>query len=197
MPTTTRLRAATMTVPLLATLSFAQFGTIQIDWDSEDAESPSSAEARDWIDEEPSGMELPRARPRLVGFDDVDDPPVALTEEEQYEQAWQSGGFADDTVHEWFGASPATRKERPPAVTFRIGVVYTHATSGARGVVVGWDERTRAPREWIHLNAGQLGASLARLHAPHYSVLEEIEQESGEVSTPRLHPTQEGIAARC
>ena len=33
-----------------------------------------------------------------------------------------------------------------------VGAVYTHALTGARGVVVGWDERARAPREWLAAN---------------------------------------------
>ena len=33
-----------------------------------------------------------------------------------------------------------------------VGAVYKHELTGARGVVVGWDERARAPREWLAAN---------------------------------------------
>jgi len=36
--------------------------------------------------------------------------------------------------------------------SLRVGAVYYHTLTGARGVVVGWDERARAPREWLAAN---------------------------------------------
>ena len=66
---------------------------------------------------------------------------------------------------------------------------------GARGVIIGWDERTKAPRQWI---AGNLPGErswtdmLRRLYAPHYSVLEERRMDDG-----KLKFMQRYIVAHC
>ena len=66
--------------------------------------------------------------------------------------------------------------------SLHVGAVYTHALTGARGVVVGWDERARAPREWLVANLPgkrSWADQMRRLYAPHYSVLEEIDKPDG------------------
>lgn len=169
------LPSATVSLVLILPVpTTTQFGTIKIDWAAEAA----------------GGM-----APHLVGLDEEESP--VPSEEDAFEVAWWRGGFADDTQSEWCssscraavrisltrgGAAPSRfaesaniRQTRPSSVAFSVGTAYKHATSGALGVIVGWDARTRAPREWIDRNAGQLGATLERLHAPHYSVLEELD----------------------
>ena len=154
-------------VLLAIAVARSQFGTIQVDWEAEAAGTMAphlvGVDRHERFDE---------AGRRMADFD-IPDP--EQTEEEAYEDAWWRGGYGDDTEKEWFAASTVPRYERPASVAFSVGQIYEHATSGAHGVVVGWDAHTRAPRSWTKLNAGQLGATLARLHAPHYSVLEEIE----------------------
>ena len=136
---------------LLASLATAQFGTIQIDWSGETSDGSS--------------------RPSIL-LDAVDvEQPEQQQEDDLYEDAWWREGFGEDDESSWFGASPTVRTVRPLAVKYPVGTMYVHSQTGARGVVIGWDERTRAPRQWIRNNAGQLGASMARLRAPHYSCL--------------------------
>ena len=103
-----------------------------------------------------------------------------------WEQTWWRDGFADDTQESWFAASRTPRGPRPEsmvALAHSIGTVYRHTQTGAKGVIVGWDARTRAPRNWLGPNIpAQRSWSdrLRRLHAPHYSVLEQIEQADGQ-----------------
>lgn len=74
--------------------------------------------------------------------------------------------WADDRPSDWFAGSAAPRTARPHGMRFRVGDVYFHGQTGAFGVVLGWDDRRRAPlREW-----GQLLPE--RLYAVHYSVVE-------------------------
>ena len=77
-----------------------------------------------------------------------------------------SAEFAQDTEAEWFAGSTAPRTVRPPGMRFRVGDIYFHAQTGTCGVVLGWDDRRRAPFQgWGRLLP-------ERLYAVHYSVLE-------------------------
>lgn len=159
---------ARLAASLLLAVTVVRDQTIQIDWAMEAAGQMA---------------------PRLVGLEDdaaaIEGAPEPQTpeetEEEAYEEAWWQGGFGEYTQNEWFGASSVVRTTKPAAVQYSVGMVYRHSTTGALGVVVGWDAETRAPRGWVRFNAGQLGASLARLRAPHYSVLEQLEDANGEL----------------
>mmetsp|Transcript_27090 Transcript_27090/g.82056 ORF Transcript_27090/g.82056 Transcript_27090/m.82056 type:complete len:251 (+) Transcript_27090:303-1055(+) len=99
---------------------------------------------------------------------------------EAYSRAWHIGGFQASPLDGWFGQSNAPRLKRPEHV-LPVGSVYTHRLTGARGVIVGWDLRLEAPREWADTHEGNLDyrTRLARLHEPHYSVLEEMKREDG------------------
>ena len=94
-----------------------------------------------------------------------------------YEDLWWRNGYGEDNERSWFSHSPEPRHERP-AGALRIGDVYTHAMTGARGVVIGWDARLRAPRRWIDSAdhwEGQPRSWADRLHRlqqPFHSVLE-------------------------
>lgn len=48
-----------------------------------------------------------------------------------------------------FGLSPEPRSIRPPHVKFRVGQVIVHQVWGYRGVIVGWDEKAKAPEFWL------------------------------------------------
>ena len=76
-----------------------------------------------------------------------------------------------------------------------VGVVYEHTQTGALGVIVGWDARTRAPREWLSTalpGHRSWAERLRRLHAPHYSVLEQLRNADGS-----MHFQQRYIVAHC
>ncbi|XP_057307550.1 F-box only protein 21-like [Hydractinia symbiolongicarpus] len=51
----------------------------------------------------------------------------------------------------YFSGSPEPRKHRDK-VKYRIGQVIKHKRFGYRGVIVGWDYRTKAPDQWIQVN---------------------------------------------
>jgi hemimethylated DNA binding protein len=158
---------AFMLTPFIAALvvgaALAQFGTIQIEWDAKGGSNGVVME------------------PRVVGVDhdDADTEPVSQGPEALYEEAWWRDGFAEDTRDTWFGASRLPRGPRPESLVdfdHRVGTVYRHTLTGSRGVIVGWDARTRAPRQWLDVNIPRERSwadRLRRLHAPHYSVLEE------------------------
>jgi len=79
---------------------------------------------------------------------------------------------------DWFANSDAPRTVRPAGMRFRVGDAFFHAQTGAFGVVLGWDDRRKAPlRSW-----GQLRPE--RLYAVHYSVWE--------VPDPSIEPAVEG-----
>lgn len=49
----------------------------------------------------------------------------------------------------YFAMSPDPRTHRSPNIEFRVGQVIVHKTWKYRGVIIGWDEKARAPPEWI------------------------------------------------
>ena len=49
----------------------------------------------------------------------------------------------------YFGQSIEPRATRPPHISFRVGQVVKHKRWGYRGVIIGWDERARAPENWL------------------------------------------------
>ena len=103
----------------------------------------------------------------------------------KYEKAWSAGGFDKFTKNEWFAGSQKVRRNRPASVTHRVGTVYVHTKTRAKGVVIGWDEKTVASRQWVDATDAYGGYDwqdrLARLLVPHYSVLEEVERPDGSI----------------
>ena len=93
-----------------------------------------------------------------------------------FELAWSRGGFAADGPMDWFGHSTNTRPTRPAELRFRVGDLFQHQSTGCLGYVIGWDERTRAPRQWVeaHRQVSAPGTRYDRLFAPHLSVREFI-----------------------
>lgn len=140
--------------------------------------------------------------PSLQGFGEDEDysPAPADPEAEPanaWEDAWYRDGFSEDTEETWFAASREPRGERPKSMQdlgHQVGTVYTHTQTGAIGVIVGWDGRTRAPRHWLGPNLpGHRSWSdrLRRLYAPHYSVLEQ--RREGDT----MHYMKRYIVAHC
>lgn len=118
----------------------------------------------------------------------------AEASEDAYEEAWWRNGHGEDDRTTWFAASPEPRTVRPSNVVHRIGDVYTHENTGARGVIIGWDRATRAPRQWVdsvdHFNGERRSWAdrMFRLTQPFYSVLE---------VAPDGHTMQRYVIARC
>ncbi|XP_038078843.1 F-box only protein 21-like isoform X2 [Patiria miniata] len=72
--------------------------------------------------------------------------------------------YKDKTGH--FAASTEPRSPRSRKVKYRIGQVIRHKTWGYRGVIVGWDERAKAPEDWIKQMHG-----IHKLDQPFYVLL--------------------------
>jgi len=49
----------------------------------------------------------------------------------------------------YFGQSPDIRDPKNPAVIYRVGQVVKHKKWGYHGVIMGWDNKARAPEEWL------------------------------------------------
>jgi hemimethylated DNA binding protein len=173
----------------------------------------------EWVEDSPGG---PSSQPRLVGLEQPSQrggmightfihlperKPVTQEEWEAeldaenafrlqllFEQVWTTSFLHAEDV--WFAASKQPRAKRPPKVTHPVGTVYLHQKTGARGVVIGWDERTTAPREWVDATDahGQHDWKdrIARLHEPHYSVLEEKVGDDG-----RVQYLERYVVSRC
>jgi len=68
-----------------------------------------------------------------------------------------------------FTKSTRVRLPRPGNVKFRVGQVVQHKKQGYYGVIVGWDEYCRAPKNWI--DTMHPGRSKDELNQPNYLVL--------------------------
>ena len=161
-------------VAILALRASAQFGTITIDWV---AESSMGADG-DLVPRIDVGGDDDATQQELRA-PDTPGSPAALASSETWELAWWRDGFAEDTRKHWFGGSEEPRGPRPSSMVeldHRVGTIFRHRKTGARGVIVGWDARTRAPRAWLDANvpSGRSWSDrMRRLYSPHYSVLEE------------------------
>lgn len=51
-----------------------------------------------------------------------------------------------------FGSSPDVRSPRPKTIKYRVGQVIRHKLWNYRGVIVGWDEKLKAPDFWRKSN---------------------------------------------
>jgi hemimethylated DNA binding protein len=49
----------------------------------------------------------------------------------------------------YFAQSADVRDPRPPDVRLRVGQVVKHKKWGYRGVIIGWDEKAQAPKQWL------------------------------------------------
>lgn len=76
--------------------------------------------------------------------------------------------YGDPTGKGYFSQSTTVRSPRPRELKYRVGQVIKHKKYGYRGVIVGWDEKCKAPRSWIHTMHGN---NPAIEKTPHYSVL--------------------------
>lgn len=75
------------------------------------------------------------------------------------ERAYLADFASDVPAIDMFGGSVAPRVHRPAGVRFCVGEIYFHTDTGAIGVVLGWDDRRRAPlHEWGKLCAERLCA---------------------------------------
>ena len=156
----------------------------------------------EWVEDSPPGLcqAAPLecvSRPRLVGLEKEPDRRLLidpLSQQMAFERRWVI--LHENPNEVWFAASKEPRARRPHDVTHPVGTVYLHQKTGARGVVIGWDERTKAPREWVDATdaAGQYDWEdrIARLGEPHYSVLEEKVGDDG-----RVHYLQRYVVSLC
>ena len=171
----------------LLSAAAAQFGNIRIDWVSEGALG--------------DGL----ATPRIVGLQAEEEELRAAVQAQApapsadtYEDAWWKGGFEHEPPDTWFAGSREPRGKRHPEMIrhgLRVGAVYTHMMTGARGVIVGWDEKPRAPRQWLSANLpGERSWAdrMRRLYSPHFSVLEELTSADGNVQFMQRY-----IVAQC
>ena len=53
-------------------------------------------------------------------------------------------------------------------IDFKVGQVIKHKKWGYNGVIIGWDETAKAPREWIKRNHGE---NKHWKRQPNYSIL--------------------------
>ncbi|RXM34061.1 hypothetical protein EOD39_5010 [Acipenser ruthenus] len=69
---------------------------------------------------------------------------------------------------EYFGGSADIRSPRDPAVLYRVGQVVREKDKEMIGVIVGWDERLKAPPEWT----AKMYSDKKHLEdVPHYKVI--------------------------
>jgi len=68
--------------------------------------------------------------------------------------------------YDYFAASEAPRKDRE-APMYRVGQAFRHKQYGYKGVIIGWDARAKAPKEWFE----RMGVTQAEQLSPMYSVL--------------------------
>lgn len=76
-----------------------------------------------------------------------------------------------------FASSTQPRIERKPQVKYRVGQVFKHKKFGYRGVIVGWDETTKAPEFWINQMHGKDNPKWR--DQPNYSVLVDTRDREG------------------
>jgi len=80
-----------------------------------------------------------------------------------------------------FASSTQPRNVRKPQVKFRVGQVFKHKKFGYRGVIVGWDEITKAPEFWIDQMHGRDNPGWRK--QPNYSVLVDTRDREGAQTT--------------
>lgn len=69
----------------------------------------------------------------------------------------------------YFAFSQEPRVLRHPDVKFRVGQVIKHKKWNYKGVIVGWDEKARAPVEWLNQMHGNENKNWREM--PNYSIL--------------------------
>ena len=69
-----------------------------------------------------------------------------------------------------FAESALTRSPRPSKVLYRTGQVVKHKKLNLYGVIIGWDEKLQASKDWLVKNYNQEELEIYR-EQPHYLVL--------------------------
>lgn len=90
-----------------------------------------------------------------------------LTPEQRWEAEWTGGGFERIEPSEFFAGSTTPRTGRSSEVRFSVGQVIVNRSGPYRGVVAGWDEITKVPRDWPSLRRERQ----PWLSKPHYAIL--------------------------
>lgn len=67
-----------------------------------------------------------------------------------------------------FASSAQPRNPRSPHVEFRVGQVVKHKLWGYHGVIIGWDETAKAPKDWLK---AMHGGHAEWKEQPNYAVL--------------------------
>lgn len=75
-----------------------------------------------------------------------------------------------------FAQSTAVRSPRPASLKFRVGQVIKHNIFGYRGVIIGWDNKCKAPAAWTKALYGKDRTSVDK---PHYLLLVDIRDRPG------------------
>uniref|UniRef100_A0A8C3KHB7 Hemimethylated DNA-binding domain-containing protein n=1 Tax=Calidris pygmaea TaxID=425635 RepID=A0A8C3KHB7_9CHAR len=58
-------------------------------------------------------------------------------------------GDSEAETHSYFAESTHVRSPKPGHIQFSVGQVIVHKRFGYSGVIVGWDEKAKAPAEWL------------------------------------------------
>ncbi|TKR94624.1 hypothetical protein L596_008887 [Steinernema carpocapsae] len=77
---------------------------------------------------------------------------VAKEDEEAGDETVEDSALKEKT--KYFGQSTEPRSPRPSFVKFRVGQVVRHTIHGYRGVIIGWDEKAKAPTSWLDRTHG-------------------------------------------
>ncbi|XP_066556424.1 uncharacterized protein LOC136747491 [Amia ocellicauda] len=70
----------------------------------------------------------------------------------------------------YFGASKEVRSPRPDTVLYRVGQVVVDRGNKMVGVIVSWDEKMKAPPEWIRTMYSDSELQIVQ-DVPHYKIL--------------------------
>jgi len=89
--------------------------------------------------------------------------------------------FREESNSGHFATSTVPRNVRKPHVKYRVGQVIKHKRFGYRGVIVGWDEMTKAPEFWIDQMHGRDKPEWRS--QPNYSVLVDTRDREGAQTT--------------
>ncbi|XP_076308275.1 uncharacterized protein LOC143223760 [Tachypleus tridentatus] len=69
----------------------------------------------------------------------------------------------------FFATSPEPRNPRLPTIKYRVGQVIVHKIWKYKGVIIGWDEIAKAPKQWLQEMHGNKNPHW--LQMPNYAVL--------------------------
>ncbi|XP_067388773.1 F-box only protein 21-like isoform X2 [Emydura macquarii macquarii] len=78
-------------------------------------------------------------------------------------------GEDEEEIHDYFAKSTHIRSPKPESVLFNVGQVIVHRRFGYSGVIVGWDVKARAPKDWLQHKYPPEKQGLR--DTPHYRIL--------------------------